>query len=104
MDSLTYQQRRNDLLNYIHQVIAPGTPDLNSIRKDLKLSTDPNEKLLLNYLILQFNHYEHLETEDDVLRQVVEDFNDSLERRIPDQETLNIPEEILRYGSTDDSN
>ena len=103
MDSLTYQQRRNDLLNYIHQVIAPGTPDLTSIRKDLKLSTDPNEKLLLNYLILQFTPYEHLETEDDVLRQVVEEFNDSLERRIPDQETLNIPDEILKDGSKDDS-
>jgi len=104
MDSLTYQQRRNDLLNYIHQVIAPGTPDLDSIRKDLKLSTDPNEKLLLNYLILQFTPYEHLETEDDVLRQVVEEFNDSLEQRMPDKETLNIPEEILRDGSADDSN
>jgi len=104
MDSLTYQQRRNDLLNYIHQVIAPGKPDLDSIRKDLKLSGEPNEKLLLNYLILQFTPYEHLEIDDDVLRQVVEDFNDSLERRIPDQETLNIPDEMLRDGSTDDSN
>jgi len=83
MDSLTYQQRRNDLLNYIHQVIAPGKPDLDSIRKDLKLSTDPNEKLILNYLILQFTPYEHLEFEDDELKRVVEDFNDTLEKRIP---------------------
>jgi len=83
MDSLTYQQRRNELLTYIHQVIAPGKPDLDSIRKDLKLSTDPNEKLILNYLILQFTPYEHLEFEDDELKRVVEDFNDTLEKRIP---------------------
>lgn len=103
MDRIDYQHRRNDLLNYIHQVIAPGTPDLNSIRKDLKLSTDSNEKLLLNYLILQFKPYEHSEIEDDVLRQVVEEFTNSLEQRIPDQETLNIPKEILIDGSKDDS-
>jgi len=83
MDSLTYQQRRNDLLNYIHQVIAPGKPDLEQIRKDIKLGTDPNEKLLLNYLILQFTPYEHLEFDDDELKRVVEDFNDTLEKRIP---------------------
>ena len=103
MDRIDYQHRRNDLLNYIHQVIAPGTPDLDSIRKDLKLSTDPTEKLLLNYLILQFTPYEHVEIDDDILRQVVEEFTNSLEQRITDQKTLNIPNVLLEYGSQDDS-
>lgn len=103
MDRIDYQQRRNDLLNYIHQVISPTEPHLEKIYNDLKRESRPNEKLLLNYLILEFRPYELTKKEDDDVREVIDEFMLSLDQRLTPQSLSKI-QDILNDGKTDDQN
>jgi hypothetical protein len=81
-DALDYQERRNEFIDYVHMIIAPHYPDLERIEKDLKRERDPTEKLLLNYLRIKFRPYKHTESEDEDLREVVEEFIVSLESKL----------------------
>ena len=103
MDRIDYQHRRNELLNYIHQVIAPNYLDLERIQKDLKKTTNPNEKLILNYLILEFSAYDDTNSDDEMIKEVVREFTISLDDKLPPQSLSNIVE-ILNNGKTDDQN
>lgn len=81
-DAQDYQERRNEFIDYVHMIIAPHYPDLERIEKDLKRENDPVEKLLLNYLRIKFRPYEHTKSEDEELREVVDEFIVSLESKI----------------------
>jgi hypothetical protein len=81
-EELDYQEIRNEFIGYIHLIIAPHFPDLERIETDLKKERDPTEKLLLNYLRIKFRPYEHTESEDEELREVVTEFITTLESKL----------------------
>jgi hypothetical protein len=101
MNRIDYQQRRNDFLNYIHQVIGPQGPHLTKIKDDLERESKPNEKLLLNYLILEFSNYNLTKTEDADIQDVIEEFTTSLEQRLIPK-PLNKTIEMLINGKKND--
>ena len=68
-----YIAKRFEVLEYIHNVLLPGEPDIVRLRKDLDNPDEAEHYFLVKYLLDKFSEYEGVVKADRDIQEIVND-------------------------------